>query len=216
MAHPDAPAHAGSLITAMLSWSESRWRDRLRAMPQQRRLALFDQYYELAEFLERLPRWPEGSDMDDRRYAAYTRLLDFAWRLNDLVADLHARLRQPPRRRLPSGARQLLAARRRGRVPVPVRGAHASVGLRPGYRPAAPGAFLVAPAGGDYRALDFACLAGLTVDVLTTKADLLEVDPLARELAAQGAKVVRLRPLDHCVRPEILYDGSKPWRPSSR
>lgn len=203
-------AHAGGLIARRLMWSEQKWRQVLPSLPREQRLALFDSYMELADWLNRLPR-SDGA-VQDRRRRARDNLRDFAWRLNDLVAELHARLRDAPRQRLPRGAATILAARRRGRVPGVVGGFHASIGLRSGFRAAAPGAFLVVPAGAEYRNLHFGCLAGLDVEILVTKIDLLEVDPLARELAAQGVVRIVLRCLDNAMPPAILYDGSRPWR----
>ncbi len=202
------PPYAGTLLLHMLTSPETWWRAQLPKMPRERRLWLFDGYYSLAEYLK-------GLGLNPQRKPAYSRLIDFAWRLNDLVAELHDAQRGQAPRRLPWFAKDLLKARRRGLVPAMVDGIHVSLGLRAGYRAAAHGAFIAVPAGAEYSEVDFKVVAGLDVEILACRVDLLDVGPLARELALQGAHRVVARYLDSAWQDELLYDGTKPWRPSS-
>jgi hypothetical protein len=207
---PAAPPDGiGRLVIARLSESESWWRKTVRTLPREKRLALFDKYYELAEWLQTLP----GGIGKPGRRRAFDNLMDFAWHINDLAAEYHAELRQARRRRLPAYARPLRDGRRRGMVPCPVNGIHASIGFAHGYRPAAPGAFVLSPRGVDPDGLDFSYLTGLDVEILATGADFPVPDFLGNALAAQGVNRVTLRRLDFPqAKIELLYDGSRPWR----
>lgn len=205
---PTPPPYAGTLLRHMLTSPATWWRAQLPKMPRERRLWLFDGYYSLAEYLK-------GLGLNPRRKVAYNQLIDFAWRLNDLVAELHDAQRRQAPRRLPWFARDLLKARRRGLVPAMVDGIHVSLGMRASYRAAARGAFIAVPTGSDYTEVDFGVVAGLDVEILACRVELLDVGPLARELALRGAHRVVARYLDNAWPDELLYDGSKPWRPSS-
>ena len=202
------PPTPGTLVVLRLTKPESWWRRAIPAMPCSSRLALFDSYYELAETLKTRP----GGLSDPRRRRNFADLMDFAWHLNDLVAELHADRRRPRRRTLPGYARGLLQARKRGKVPLAVNGVHVSIGRQFGYASAAPGAFVAVP-GRDLDAYDFSVLAGLDVEILACAVDYsVEIDVLAGMLARQGVRSVRLRRIDAEMPVQTIYDAERPWR----
>lgn len=207
--NPPTPQH---LVTLRLVKTEREWREQIPKMPKAARDALFDWYYELAE--ENLRRGGR----------CYENLFDFAWRLNDLVAEFHHDIRHPKKLRTPAYAATLRQARRRGMVPQPVDGAHVEIGFAFNYAPAARAAFVVVQRDiDDPYTLDFRWLVGLDVRILATAADWRQIDPLARCLAYHGANSITLRRLDRRKDDfdavygiqrwdETIYRGDRPWR----
>ena len=186
---------------------EAAIRQALPRMTRDRRLALFDHVYELAENVARLP-----GGLTDGRKAVRTDLFDFAWRLNDIVVDLHARLRNRIAGRIPPGGYELAKARKRHKVPALVNGIHVSVALKTAYRLAAPGACIVIEQHPDFETYDLRFLAGLNVQILATGCDLWFGDVVARQLAADGAQLVTMRRLDAAsAATEILFNGGRQW-----
>ena len=182
-------------------------RQALPIMTRENRLALFDQVYELAENAARLP-----GGLTDGRKAVRTELFNFAWHLNDIVVDFHARLRNRIAGRIPPSGYELSKARIRHRVPVPVNGIHVSLALKSAYKPAAPGACVVIEPKPDFEAYDLRFLAGLNVEILATACDLWFGDAVARCLAADGANLVAMRRLDtSSVTTETLFNGGRRW-----
>lgn len=179
----------------------------LPSMTREGRLALFDHVYGLAENVERLP-----GGLNDGRKVVRADLFNFAWRLNDIVVDFHARLRNRITGRVPPSAYELARARKRHRVPLSIQGVHVFLAVKSAYRAAAPGACIVIEPKPDYEAYDLRFLAGLNVEILATSCDLWFGDALARCLAADGAALVSMRRLDSpsCA-PEILFNGGRRW-----
>jgi hypothetical protein len=190
------------LVMLRLGWPESRWRSIIPTLPRDTRNALFDWYYNLAE------------DNLQRGGSCHDNLFDFAWRLNDLVVEYHHDIRHPKNLRIPAYGSTLRQARRTGRVPAPVDGAHVEIGFAFGYAAAAQAAFVVVKRDeDDPYTLDFRWLAGLDVRILCTDADWHRIDPLARCLAYHGARTITQRRIDHRkYADEVLYRGDRPWR----
>lgn len=196
-----SPPSPEALVMARLCMADQAWRRALRAMPVTTRGALFDWFYDLAEENRR-----KGGRCSEN-------LFDFAWHLNDLVAEFNHSLRHPRRLRTPAHAAALRQARRRGMVPQCVGGSHVEIGFSFGYQPAAHATFIVVRRDeDDPYAMDFGYLAGLDVRILATAADWSHIDPLARVLAYQGAQRITLRRLDRAGEDETLYRGDRPWR----
>ncbi|MBA3033509.1 MAG: hypothetical protein KKF85_15440 [Gammaproteobacteria bacterium] len=189
------------LVIWRLTVTETRWRQMIPQMPTAARNALPDQYFDLA------------ANNRQSGGRCYENLIDFAWRLNDLVAEYHHDIRHPKKLRTPAYAATLRQARQRGMVPTPIDGSHVEIGFCFGYAPAARAAFIVVRRDeDDPYTLDFRWLAGLDVRILATAADWHCIDPLARCLAYQGARNVSMRRLDRPGDDEILYRGARPWR----
>ncbi len=189
------------LVILRLSKPERWWREQIPKLPSTTRTVLFDWYYDLAE----ANRQNGGQ--------CYENLFDFAWRLNDLVAEYHHDIRHPKQLRTPAYAATLRQARRRGRVPQPVDDAHVEIGFSFGYAAAAQAAFIVLKREeDDPYSMDFRYLTGLDVRILATAADWHYIDPLARCLAYHGARSITMRRLDRKCEDEHLYRGDRPWR----
>ena len=189
------------LVIQRLTRSERWWREQIPKLPAATRRTLSDLFYDLAE----ANRQSGGQ--------CYENLFDFAWRLNDLVAEYHHGQRHPKKLRVPAYAATLRQARRRGMVPQPADGAHVEIGFAFNYQAAAHAAFVVCKRDEDdpYE-MDFRWLAGLDVRLMATAADWHAIDPLARVLAFHGARNITLRRLDRKCADEVLYMGDRPWR----
>ena len=188
------------LVIWLLTYPETKWRRALPKLSRERRLALFDWYYDLAE-----QNKADGG-------SCYEDLFDFAWRLNDLVAEYHSDIRNPKKLRTPIHAAALRRARQGGRVPQPVDGAHVEIGFAFGYRAGSRCAFIaIRRDEDDPYTMDFRFLSGLDVRILATAADFRHIDPLARRLAYHGARSVTMRRLDFKCADEVLYKGYQQW-----
>lgn len=196
--NPPTPQH---LVMLRLTQPERWWREQISKLPSAPRSALFDWFYDLAE-----SNMAHGG-------RCFENLFDFAWRLNDLVAEYHHEIRHPKQLRTPAYAATLRQARRRGMVPQPVGGAHVEIGFTFGYAAGSQATFIAIKRDeDDPYGMDFRYLTGLNVRILATAADWHQIDPLARCLAYHGARNVTLRRLDRECEDEILYRGDRPWR----
>ena len=186
---------------------EGAIRQALPSMSREKRLSLFDQVYDLAENVAHLP-----GGLTDGRQVVRADLFNFAWRLNDIVVNLHARLRHRVAGRFPPSGYELAKARARRRVPLPIDGVHVSLALKFAYKPAAPGACVVLEPRPDFETFDLRFLAGLNVEILATACDLWFGDAVARCLAADGVHLVTMRRLDASPAVfETLYNGGRRW-----
>lgn len=180
------------------------WRA-LLTMPHPVAVNRFDFYAAAARALRARPGWPSRPAI--RRNHA--RLMDFAYRVNDMA--IYLRANAGLRRRLPAYGAALAQERRQGRVPVPVDGVHVAIGFHHNYSRASRAAFVVVPWRSQYAQFDFGFLAGLSVEILATGVDLPEVDELAFALEAQGVGRIQFRRIDGPFPAVLIYDAAHYW-----
>ena len=177
------------LVAAMLCRTDSYFRSALARIAPEKRHRVADPVFDLAQRYFQI-----------RGHGPTTEgLFDFAWYLNDRATDLNERDRYRQHRKCPPYGAAIARQRSRGRVPVPVRGYHATIALAPQYRRAAPepDLCLLARPGGEIETYDFRFLAGLQVLILAVGDEYGPARWLTRTLVADGVETVHVRLLNH-------------------